>query len=117
MYRFGDNAGSYDLVIAAASHYWNASLGLSHSVLERQLLVDPLIELIDMITTLVRYSLCSEHVHVFMSCHLYIITFVHLSPSVLLCALYGYSNQTQWHHYLGSQTGRMTTDSCCPCLE
>lgn len=41
-FRFGRNAKSYELVLAAARNYWNAVLPLIGSPFERQLLKESL---------------------------------------------------------------------------
>lgn len=52
MCRFGYDAGNYELVVAASSHYWNCSLPLSKEPMERVLLRDPLSEMLNMIAPL-----------------------------------------------------------------
>ena len=40
--RFGQKAGNYDLVIAAARHYWNAIKPFIVEPIERELLREPM---------------------------------------------------------------------------
>lgn len=40
--RFGQKAGNYDLVIAAARHYWNAIKPFIVEPIERELLKEPM---------------------------------------------------------------------------
>ena len=48
--RFGGQAESRELVMNACGRYWNAALGLSSDSMERELLKEPLTELIDLST-------------------------------------------------------------------
>lgn len=41
-HRFGQKAGNYDLVIAAARHYWNAIKPFIVEPIERELLREPM---------------------------------------------------------------------------
>lgn len=41
-FRFGQKAGNYDLVIAAARHYWNAIKPFIVEPIERELLREPM---------------------------------------------------------------------------
>ena len=42
VFRFGQNAGNYELVISAARHYWNAIKPFIVEPIERELLKEPL---------------------------------------------------------------------------
>jgi len=59
--RFGGQAKSRDLVMNACGRYWNATLGLSSDSLERELLKEPLTELIDLSTAMVRNECTFSH--------------------------------------------------------
>jgi hypothetical protein len=48
--RFAKNANNYDLVMSAARHYWNASLALINQPIERELLRDSLLVLLQCIS-------------------------------------------------------------------